>query len=73
MVYPLSEVPQGLAYTLVLLNPVTPVMECFRYLLFGVGEVSVGMIAYSLILTVLILFGGLYCFNRIERSFMDTV
>ena len=73
VVYPLSEVPQGLAHTLVLLNPVTPVMECFRYLLFGVGGISAGMILYSLMVTILILFGGLFCFNRIKRSFMDTV
>ena len=73
VVYPLSEVRYSFLQKWIRLNPVTAVVELFRHFLFGVGEVSPGMIGYSLVLTVLILAAGIFSFNRIERSFMDTV
>ena len=73
VVYPLSEVRNSFLQKWIRLNPVTAVVELFRRFLFGVGEVSPGMIAYSLIVTALILTAGIFSFNRIERSFMDTV
>ena len=73
VVYPLSEVPGELLKTIIRLNPVTPIMELSRYFLFGVGEVSFGMILYSLVITILILVLGLLSFNRVEKSFMDAV
>ena len=73
VVYPLSEVHNSFLQKWIRLNPVTAVVELFRRFLFGVGEVSPGMIAYSLVMTALILTAGIFSFNRIERSFMDTV
>ena len=73
IVYPLSEVHNSYLQKCIRLNPVTAIIELFRHFLFGVGEVSTGLILYSLLMTVLIVMAGIYSFNRIERSFMDTV
>ena len=54
-------------------NPLTPVVECFRYCLLGVGTFSAEGLLYSLLVSGLILFLGLVVFNRVEKSFMDTV
>jgi lipopolysaccharide transport system permease protein len=58
---------------LILLNPMTPVIEAFRYAYLVSGTVTVGLLAYSVISMFVILIVGLVLFNRIERTFMDTV
>ena len=72
VVYPLSEVSGGLR-TFICLNPITAVLECFRFLCFGKGEVSPGMILYSAVCTLVFLFGGLILFSRNERAFVDVI
>ena len=79
IVYPLSlvkgRVVAGLnLHTLMCLNPVTPVLETFKYGVLGAGEfVGWGWLAYSLIFVVVLLFLGIVVFNKVQRSFMDTV
>ena len=72
IVYPLSAVPQEYRL-LVLLNPMSSLVEAFRFGFLGAGTVSPGHLAYSAIFTVVILISGVLLFNRVERSFMDTV
>lgn len=72
VVYPLSTV-DGTLRTLLLLNPVTVPMELMRYILLGVGTIEWGYGLLSLTVTVLVCFLGILIFNRIERTFMDTV
>ncbi len=72
VIYPMSALPEP--YRLwMLLNPIAPVMEMFRYAYLGAGENSLGLLAYSIVITTLILFVGIILFNRVERTFMDTV
>jgi len=72
VVYPLSTVPE--AYRpLVLANPVTPIVEAFRFAFLGVGTVSVAHLTYTAVFTAAVLLFGILIFNRIERTFMDTV
>lgn len=73
VVYPLSQLSQGTLCRLVLLNPVTMPMECFRRGLLGVGTVSIPYLLLSWCVTLLTMLVGLLIFNRIERTFMDTV
>lgn len=79
IVYPLSlvkgRVVAGLnLHTLMCLNPVTPVLETFKYGVLGAGEfVGWGWLAYSLIFVIVLLFLGMVVFNKVQRSFMDTV
>lgn len=54
-------------------NPVTAVMETFRYGLLGQGTFSWFALGYSLVFTVIILFSGIFIFNRVERNFMDVI
>lgn len=72
VVYPLSEVP--LRYQWVLsLNPMTGIVECYRYAFLGAATVDPGYIVLSALTTVVILVTGLIIFTRTERTFIDTV
>ncbi|MEY3051140.1 MAG: hypothetical protein RLY31_925 [Bacteroidota bacterium] len=72
VIYPLSEVPRE--YRLLsLLNPLTSVIETFKYGFIGTGTFEWAYLAYSAAFTVVLLFLGVVTFNRMERTFMDTV
>lgn len=70
--YPLSSIPEKYQ-ALLLLNPIVPVIEGFRYALFGTGTFNVVMLGYTTVFCVGVLALGIVVFNKIERSFMDTV
>ena len=72
VVYPLSTVGGSLRRVL-LLNPVTAPMELYRYALLGVGSFDGRSLAFSLLVTLAVSFAGVVIFNRVERTFMDTV
>ena len=73
VIYPLSTVPDGNLKTLMLLNPVTSIIEAFKYGAMGVGALSWGWLAYSFAFMVVLMFVGIVVFNKVEKSFMDTV
>lgn len=73
VIYPLSMVTNKTLYTAMSLNPVTPVMEAIKYSLLGVGEFSWLWLGYSLLCTIVLLMFGLMLFNKVQKSFMDTV
>ena len=59
--------------SLIKLNPLSSLIEAFRYSLFGKGYFSAGDIIYSVCFTIVAFFIGVILFNRVERTFMDTV
>lgn len=72
VVFPLSTVPEK--YRLLIeINPMTSIVEAFRYAFTGAGQFSWGMLAYSFMFMIVLLFAGIAIFNRTERNFMDTV
>ena len=72
VIFPLSEV--GGKYKIIFyINPLTGVIEAFRYLLLGVGDLNFILLGYSVIFMLVILTIGVLLFNRIERNFMDVV
>lgn len=73
VIYPLSTVPDGKLKTLMLLNPVTSIIEAFKYGAMGVGSLSWGWLAYSFAFMIVLMFVGIVVFNKVEKSFMDTV
>lgn len=73
VVYPMSQLGDGLMKTVLMLNPVTAPVELFRYAVLGVGTVMPGYLAISGVLTVVILLVGIMIFNKVEKTFMDTV
>ena len=58
---------------LYMLNPVTPVITMFRYAFLGVGEPHLVAYGISWIVTLAVLLLGVMLFNRVEKTFMDTV
>ena len=72
IIYPLSKIPEKYRI-FVQINPVTPIVETFKYGFLGVGEFSWWALSYSTVFTVILLFAGILVFNKVQRSFMDTV
>jgi lipopolysaccharide transport system permease protein len=58
---------------LILSNPLSSLLETFRYALLGFGNFSIGWFLYSCTFMFILLFVGMVIFNKVERSFMDTV
>ena len=79
IVYPLSQTNSmrwlGIpVHTLMCLNPVTPVIETFKYGFLGCGEfVGWRWLIYSFVFMCLLLSVGIVVFNKVQKSFMDTV
>ncbi|RYE57084.1 MAG: ABC transporter permease [Sphingobacteriales bacterium] len=73
IVYPLSYLQDKSYKWLIDINPLTPVVETFRLALFGVGTVTLSSVLYSIIFTILTLLTGIVLFNKVEKTFMDTV
>lgn len=72
IIYPLSFL-SGKYKAIILANPITPLVEVFRYALLGVGEFSLWFLVYSFLSTFFTLLVGVLIFNRVEKSFMDVV
>jgi lipopolysaccharide transport system permease protein len=72
VIYPVSAVPARFR-SLVLANPLTPIVEAFRYAFLGAGDFSVASLLYSFGFMVAVLVLGVVIFNRVEQTFMDTV
>ena len=72
IVYPLSEVPERFRIIYVL-NPMVSIVETFRGALLGVSSIENHQIFLSILVTLTIFFFGIIMFNRIEKTFMDTV
>ena len=73
VIYPLSMVTNPKLHLAMSLNPVTPVMEAIKYSLLGQGQFSWLWLAYSAACTLVLLVFGLMLFNKVQKSFMDTV
>ena len=73
IVYPISQLGDGLMKTILLINPVTAPVELFRYAILGQGTIMPGALAVSGGLTIVVLLLGIMIFNRVEKTFMDTV
>lgn len=73
VIYPLSMVTNPKLHLLMSLNPVTPIIEAIKFSLLGVGQFSWLWLGYSVLMTALVLVLGLALFNKVQKSFMDTV
>jgi lipopolysaccharide transport system permease protein len=73
VVISLAEMKEGMFKTAVLLNPMTPVVQLFRHAFFNTGAPELWQILYTVVFTIVLLVAGIAVFNRVEKSFMDTV
>ncbi len=73
VVYPLSQLPQGWLRSLVEINPVTGPVELFRYAVLGQGTLAANSLVISLVFTLVVGLLAILVFNKVERTFIDTV
>lgn len=72
VIYPASSVPKEYR-TYILLNPITHVIEGFKYGFLGHGQFSWIYLGYSTMFTIVVLWIGIIIFNKTERKFIDTI
>jgi len=72
IIYPSSSVP-GLLKPYLSLNPISPIIDAFRYAFTGAGHISFTGLIYSMIFSVFVLFIGVLLFNRVEKNFIDSI
>ena len=72
VIYPLSAAPEKYK-KIIELNPMTGIIEAFRYSFLGKGEFTFWSIGYSSLITIIVLFFGILIFNKTEKNFVDTI
>lgn len=75
VMYPMSyfekEVPDY--YWLIEYNPIAIIIESFRTMVFGVGDLDINMIIYAIAFSIITFLAGLVIFNKTEKNFIDTI
>ncbi len=72
VIYPVSSIPAQWQWV-IQINPMTPIVEAFRFAFLGAGTVNLGHLLYSFGFMLAAAFTGAVIFNRVEQTFMDTV
>ncbi len=72
VIYPLSAAPERFK-SLIQMNPMTGIIEAFRYGILGKGEFTLFSLGYSAFITIALLVAGIIVFNKTEKSFVDTI
>jgi len=72
VIYPVSSIPEKWQWV-ANVNPVTPIIETFRVGFLGAGDASWARLAYSFGFMLVVMFIGVVIFNRVEKTFIDTV
>jgi lipopolysaccharide transport system permease protein len=72
VIYPMSYL-HGKYRSILLANPLSSLVEIFRLSIFGEGTFDLGQLFYSIAFTLVSIFAGIVIFNKVEKSFMDTV
>ena len=75
VIYPLSVMKNNFPHYMwvIVANPLTSILETFKYGFTGVGVFNWGYLAYSFVFTVVILLLGIVVFNRVQKNFMDVI
>jgi lipopolysaccharide transport system permease protein len=73
VIYPLSTINNETLRLVMQLNPLTGIVEFFKYGMLGVGNHEWWMLGYSFAFMVVLLAVGIVVFNKVQKSFMDTV
>ena len=72
VIYPSSVIPEQYKW-IIQINPLTPLIESFRFIFLGSDQISWWQLLYCLIFTCILFIIGLVLFNKTEKTFMDTV
>lgn len=72
VIYPVSSIPEK--YKLFIQsNPLTAIFEAFKYGFLGVGDFTIGTLLYATLVTIVVFLIGVFVFNKVEKTFMDTI
>lgn len=72
IIYPMSSIPSDYQFW-IKLNPIAHLIETFKTIFLGTGQISINGLIYSFVFTVVVLLIGVVIFNKTEQKFMDTV
>jgi lipopolysaccharide transport system permease protein len=72
VVYPISSVPDDYVW-MIMINPMSSIIELFKHAVLGQGFVSISWLLYSIFCSLTIFILGIFIFNKVEKSFIDTV
>jgi lipopolysaccharide transport system permease protein len=72
VIYPLSSIPKD-NLAIAQANPLSAVIEAFRYAYLGTGSFSWGSLTYSFIFMVVMLLMGIFAFKKAEKTFIDSI
>ena len=72
IIYPMSQIPEKYRW-IIMINPVSSIVESFKYGFTGSGSFNLNSILYSGTFSIILFFISLAVFNRTEKTFMDTV
>lgn len=72
VIYPVSSIPERFQW-IIIANPMTAIVETFRYVFLGAGTVNLIHLLYSGGFMLVVVFIGVVIFNRVEQTFVDTV
>lgn len=72
VIYPLSAAPEKYRW-IILANPMTSIIDTFRFAYLGAGTFNLGNLIYSTVFMLIVMAIGIVIFNRVEKTFMDTV
>lgn len=73
VIFPLSNLSESKYKYFVMLNPMTGIIEAFRYGFFGKGDFSWWLLSYDMLFAVILLLAAIMVFNLVEKSFVDTI
>ena len=73
VIYPISTITNAKLKLLMMANPITGVIEAYKYGMLGAGSFSWGLLGYSAGFAAALMAIGIVVFNRVQRSFIDTV
>lgn len=73
VIYPVSEIDNANLKLVIQSNPMSAIIETFRYAFTGAGELNWSWLGYSVGFMVVAIILGILIFNKVERTFMDTV
>jgi lipopolysaccharide transport system permease protein len=72
IVYPLSALSEKIQF-IIMLNPLTSIIESFRFVFFSESNLTMSNIVYSLSISIVVFISGLVVFNKVEKNFIDTI
>jgi len=77
VIYPMSTIPESASVlsirSIMYLNPLSHIIESFKFVFLGSGEFTVNGLLYSFVFSLIIFFSGIAIFNRTEKTFIDTI